>query len=442
MKAAPFEYSRPADVDEACALLAADESARVIAGGQTLVAMMAMRLARPTRLIDINRIASLSYIRNDGDGVAIGATTRQCVVERDALVAAQVPLLARAIPNIGHAATRARGTIGGSLANADPAAELPLIAITLDAVLSYRASGETAEIPAREFFIGPMITTLPAGGCLVGVRFPVWQGEKIGVGFHEVNARRSDFAFVSAAVRPPISRCGSIARSSNSRAARSMPRRWTRRCARRSPISTRWPICTPRPSTAAAPRPISPAAPLRLPSATRKGKKPKGTRMRIELNVNGTLHEIEVEPRTTLLDCLRDLLDLKGAHAGCEHGVCGACTVLFDGVAVRSCLMFAAQAAGSAVTTIEGVTPGPGELSPVQDAFCETHGMQCGYCTPAMILVAHALLADNPNPTREDIVEAISGNICRCTGYAQIVEAIALAAERLRGANRPRSLSK
>ena len=154
-----------------------------------------------------------------------------------------------------------------------------------------------------------------------------------------------------------------------------------------------------------------------------------------------TPHAVEVEPRTTLLDCLRDLLDLKGAHAGCEHGVCGACTVLFDGVAVRSCLMFAVQAAGTPITTIEGVTPGPGELSPIQDAFCETHGMQCGYCTPAMILAAHALLADNPEPTREEIVEAISGNICRCTGYAQIVEAIALAAERLRGVNRPTELT-
>ena len=107
-----------------------------------------------------------------------------------------------------------------------------------------------------------------------------------------------------------------------------------------------------------------------------------------------------------------------------------------DGAPVRSCLMFAVQADGYAITTIEGLTPGPGELSLLQDAFCETHGMQCGYCTPAMILAAHALLADNPAPTRDDIVEAISGNICRCTGYAQIVEAIALAAERLRGANR------
>jgi carbon-monoxide dehydrogenase small subunit len=159
--------------------------------------------------------------------------------------------------------------------------------------------------------------------------------------------------------------------------------------------------------------------------------------MHTELDVNGVTQAVEVEPRTTLLDCLRDQLGLTGAHAGCEHGVCGACTVLIDGTPVRSCLMFAVQADGYAITTIEGLSPGPGELSVLQDAFCETHGMQCGYCTPAMILTAHALLGRDAAPTRDAIVEAISGNICRCTGYAQIVEAIALAAERLRGANRP-----
>jgi len=200
MKAAPFEYTRAADVDEACAWLAADDGARLIAGGQTLVPMMAMRLARPTRLIDINRIAALSYIRADKDGIAIGATTRQCAVERDQLVAAKVPLLARAIPHIGHAATRARGTIGGSLANADPAAEISLVAVTLDATLSYRAGGKTTDIPARGFHVGAMVTSLPEGACLTAVRFPVWQG-KIGTGFHEVNARSSDFAFVSAAAQ-------------------------------------------------------------------------------------------------------------------------------------------------------------------------------------------------------------------------------------------------
>jgi len=212
MKAAPFEYSRPADIDEACAMLAADENARVIAGGQTLVPMMAMRLARPTRLIDINRITALSYIRTDKDTIAIGATTRQCVIEADALVASKIPLLARAVPWIGHAATRARGTIGGSIANADPAAELPLIAVTLDATLNYRAGGKTADIAARDFFIGPMVTTLPAGAILTGVRFPVWQGEKIGVGFHEVNARASDFAFVSAAAQVELDATGKCKR--------------------------------------------------------------------------------------------------------------------------------------------------------------------------------------------------------------------------------------
>lgn len=161
--------------------------------------------------------------------------------------------------------------------------------------------------------------------------------------------------------------------------------------------------------------------------------------MKVSLSINGRLREVEVEPRKTLLDTLREDVALVGSHTGCEHGVCGACTVLLDGAPVRSCLMFAAQADGYEITTIEGLAPAPGELSVLQDAFCETHGMQCGYCTPGMILAAHSLLERTTEPTREDIVDAISGNICRCTGYGQIVEAIELAAERLRKANSPRS---
>ncbi len=212
MKAAPFEYSRVANVDEACAMLASDENARVIAGGQTLVPMMAMRLARPTRLVDINRIAELSYIRSDGDVTSIGATTRQCLVERDTQIAANLPLLARAIPFVGHAATRARGTIGGSLANADPAAELPLIAITLDAILTYRLAGRTEKIAARDFYIGPMTTSLPSGAVLTSVQFPKWLG-KVGASFCEVNTRRSDFALVAAAAQVELGdggRCNRI----------------------------------------------------------------------------------------------------------------------------------------------------------------------------------------------------------------------------------------
>jgi len=156
----------------------------------------------------------------------------------------------------------------------------------------------------------------------------------------------------------------------------------------------------------------------------------------MQLIVNGKTHEVDVEDDMPFLWVLRDVLGITGPKYGCGIAMCGACTVHVGGEPVRSCSLPAIDVKGD-ITTIEGLAPGPGELSVVQDAFCETHGMQCGYCTPAMILTAQALLANNPEPTREDIVEAISGNICRCTGYAQIVEAIALAAERLRGLNRP-----
>ena len=159
--------------------------------------------------------------------------------------------------------------------------------------------------------------------------------------------------------------------------------------------------------------------------------------MNVELRINGAIRSADLEPRKTLLDTLRENFLLNGAHAGCEHGVCGACTVLLDGAPVRSCLIFAVQADGYEITTIEGLSPAPGELSVLQDAFCETHWLQCGYCTPGMILAAHALLQHTHTPTREDIVEAISGNICRCTGYGQIVEAVQFAAERLQKSNIP-----
>jgi len=201
MKPAAFDYARPKSLEEACAMLAEGDDVRIIAGGQTLVPLMAMRLARPRLLVDIARIPDLAYIRRDGDFVVIGATTRQCLLEQDPIVRAELPLLAKVVPFIGHAPTRARGTVGGSLANADPAAEIALVAVTLGATLNYRDGNATADIPASEFFIGPMMTALPATACLTAVRFPVWPEPRIGVGFHEVSARQSDFAFASAAAQ-------------------------------------------------------------------------------------------------------------------------------------------------------------------------------------------------------------------------------------------------
>jgi len=159
-------------------------------------------------------------------------------------------------------------------------------------------------------------------------------------------------------------------------------------------------------------------------------------RRTIRVTVNGTLYEREVEARLLLSDFLRHELGLTGTHVGCEHGVCGACTVLPDGEPVRSCLLFAVQVDGHAIETVEGLAPRDGELHPLQRAFWEKHGLQCGYCTPGMLMVLKAFLAEHPDPTEEEIREAISGNLCRCTGYQNIVEAARYAAQLLRSSGR------
>jgi aerobic carbon-monoxide dehydrogenase small subunit len=143
----------------------------------------------------------------------------------------------------------------------------------------------------------------------------------------------------------------------------------------------------------------------------------------IRLTVNGRTYEQTVEVRMTLADFLREELNLTGTHLGCEHGICGACTILFDGEAVRSCLLLAVQAHGATLMTVEGLAQGE-ELHPLQRAFHENHGLQCGFCTPGFLMTAVALLRETPSPTEAQVREAISGNICRCTGYAPIVQAI------------------
>jgi aerobic carbon-monoxide dehydrogenase small subunit len=151
--------------------------------------------------------------------------------------------------------------------------------------------------------------------------------------------------------------------------------------------------------------------------------------MAVAMNVNGRERRGLVEPRKTLADFLREDCALTGTHLGCEHGVCGACTVLLDGEAVRACLLFAVQAEGADVTTVEGLTPTEG-LSPIQEAFREAHGLQCGFCTPGFIVSVTAFLRENPAPTDDEIREGLSGNLCRCTGYQGIVNAVRLAAGR------------
>jgi carbon-monoxide dehydrogenase small subunit len=151
----------------------------------------------------------------------------------------------------------------------------------------------------------------------------------------------------------------------------------------------------------------------------------------ISVVVNGVERKVQVSARLTLVDWLREELRLTGTHVGCEHGICGACSIMLDGDPVRSCLMYAVQANGHRVTTVEGLAQPDGSLSVLQDSFCQLHALQCGYCTPGMLIAAQGLLDTTPHPTDEQIREAIGGNLCRCTGYQQIVDAVKHAAARL-----------
>jgi aerobic carbon-monoxide dehydrogenase small subunit len=152
----------------------------------------------------------------------------------------------------------------------------------------------------------------------------------------------------------------------------------------------------------------------------------------ITLTVNEKEYTRTVEPRLLLSDFLRHELGLTGTHVGCEHGVCGACTILFDGESMRSCLIFAVQADGHSITTVEGLASDKDNLHPLQQSFWEAHGLQCGYCTPGILMTLVPFLRDNPNPTEDEIRHALSGNLCRCTGYQHIVDAVKLAAEKMK----------
>jgi carbon-monoxide dehydrogenase medium subunit len=198
MKPAPFEYAAPRSIDEATALLSEHgDDAKVLAGGQSLVPLLGLRLARPAVLVDVNRVAGLTGISRENGVVRIGAGTRHATVEHDSSIAADLPLLAIAAPLIGHFQIRNRGTLGGSLAHADPSAEWPAVAVALDAELEIARAGQTRRVPARDFFVSTFVTALEAEDLLVAVRFPVW-GSGSGFAIEELARRNGDFAVAGA----------------------------------------------------------------------------------------------------------------------------------------------------------------------------------------------------------------------------------------------------
>jgi CO/xanthine dehydrogenase FAD-binding subunit len=215
LKSAAFEYTRATSVAEACALLRTHgDDAKLIAGGQSLVPMMAMRLTRPAQLIDINEIDALKFIALEDSVARTGACTRQCVIERDSGLAARLPLLQQALIWVGHIQTRNRGTVGGSLMHADPAAELPLVAQVLGATLMLRSVDGARSVPATEFFVGPLSTSARADECLEEIRWPLWREPRTGSAFIETSRRHGDFAIVAAAAQVSMDADGRCLRAS------------------------------------------------------------------------------------------------------------------------------------------------------------------------------------------------------------------------------------
>jgi CO/xanthine dehydrogenase FAD-binding subunit len=224
MKAAPFEFRRARSAAEACALLARlGPDAKLIAGGQSLVPMMAMRLARPAFLVDLNDARDLSETQFSEGQVAIGATVRQSRLERDGELAKRLPLLRKALRWVGHAQTRNRGTIGGSIVHADPSAELPLVACVLDATLVLKDERRETEVPAGEFILAPMVSAIAPDQCLAAVRFPEWPQRRIGCAFEEVSLRHGDFALVSAAAQVALDAEGRCVRAALGTASAPIP---------------------------------------------------------------------------------------------------------------------------------------------------------------------------------------------------------------------------
>lgn len=463
MKAPAFAYVKPSSLPDVFDLLERyGDEAKLLAGGQSLLPALNMRLSAPAVLVDVNGLAALRGIAVRDQTLRIGALTRHVELAQSPEVARHAPLLARAIPHVAHAAIRTRGTFGGSIAYADPAAELPACAVALDAVFVLASRAGERRVPAREFFRDLYTTALRRGEVLVAGEFPLMEGPRRSV-FLELARRRGDYAVVGVALDAACEG-GLYSRASvvffgvgvTPVLAQTVAAAMEGRALSDEVVAA---------AQAAVGRDIAPAADLYHSAATKlrlakvlvargllqlaSGEVPASGRSsfdKLEANgdttggnppptaaprdvidvamiVNGSKVSRRVAARQHLADFLREDLGLTGTHLGCEHGVCGACTVLVDGELVRSCLMLAAQADGANVETIEGL--GEREsVATLQKSFHERNAAQCGFCSPAMLITAAELVGRGERATRDEIREHISGNYCRCTGYHAIVDAI------------------
>ena len=438
MKPAPFAYAKARSLDHAIALLDGAPDARVLAGGQSLVAALNMRLSTPSLLVDINGLRELGEMSRRNGHIEIGALVRHAQAERSSAIAQFAPLLARAVPHIAHPAIRNRGTIGGSIVLADPAAELPACLLALGAEIELTGRTGRRSVAADEFSKGLFETAIEPGDLLTAIRVPVPRsGARFG--FAELARRHGDYALVGLAAAATLDggRLGDVRLAFFGVGDARPVRAGLKQHSNPATSTRRYSTSTRSFAAQRCARQRRNAAPFgRRAVATRY--RPTGLthmtdRVRVALTVNGDRVSAEVEPRQNLVDFLREELQLTGTHVGCEHGVCGACTVRVDGAIVRGCLMLAVQCDGAVVETIEGLSDS-GDIADLQAAFRARNALQCGFCTPGILLTAQELLTRSDGaPSRDQIREHLSGNYCRCTGYQAIVDAIEAVASARQG---------
>jgi xanthine dehydrogenase iron-sulfur cluster and FAD-binding subunit A len=435
------------------------DDARALAGGQSLVPMLNLRLSAPAVVVDLNALPGLDRIEAADRTLVVGALTRQRTLERSPEAVA-IGALADGLPLVGHVATRNRGTVGGSIAHADPAAELPLALLALGGSVVAEGPGGRREIPAAELFAGFLTTTLQPGELVTEVRFPLPRpGEASAL--LEVAQRHGDFPLAAVAVWLQLDPDGRVAAARVAAGAvadrplllsgtagaivagASAEMTGQVAAVEVDPVgSLHAPgdyqrhlvgVLVRRAVTLAIARARSDTGPSSSRQISRRIPHENLPRSRPgQCSVNGRPVSLDGVPdRRLLSDFLRHDLGLRGTHVGCEHGVCGACTVRLDGVAVRSCLLFARQAEGAEITTVEGL-PDDDEartLHPLQDAFRRHFALQCGFCTPGILMAAAERLDETASgragpPDEDEIRRLLSGHLCRCTGYEPIVTAI------------------
>ena len=404
---------------------------------------MKARAAAPDVLVDLNGLDELRTIGIGADGsLELGAMATYTSIMQSPEVHATRPVIAEVAGMIADVQVRNRGTIGGNVCTGDPTNHYPPLMVALGAEMTVRGSDGERSMPAEEFFLGVYMTEAGPGELLTRITIPAADGAGTGsrsspsAGTAPPSStpppacartgRSRRRAWRSAASTP----CPSAPRSSSRASPAGTPQRARSRTrpGGSAPRSTRPRTSTPPPTTAGTlPRSSRPA-----PSSERPGR-PAGEREPVTsafvtVTVNGTTYEREVDARRLLVHFLRDDLDLTGTHIGCDTGNCGACTILFNGQNVKSCMLLAVQADGP-TSRRSRASPATANSRRSSRRSRDTHALQCGYCTPGMLISATALLRQNPRPTEDEIRKALQGNLCRCTGYVNIVEAVKAAAK-------------